>query len=416
MTAPDSFVFVDLKGTPYLAGRLWVHSKGSNQRATFEYDPNWIAADHRFALEPALHVGAGPYHTAAGRALFGAIGDSAPDRWGRTLLARRERLSAKEQGRAPKTLLEIDYLLGLADFTRQGALRFKQELDGPFLAAGGEQVPPFLDLGRLLEAAERATEQEEDAEDLRLLLAPGSSLLGSRPKASVRGKHGELLIAKFNRRDDDYDVGRWEGVAMKLAQAAGLRIAAWELEVIRGRTIITLRRFDREGEIRIPFLSAMSMLEAEDGQTGSYLEIADAIRRHSAAATSDLRELWRRIVFTVLISNTDDHLRNHGFLYSGTQGWTLSPAYDLNPVPTDIRPRVLSTAILDGEDRSAAMELAYKAADHFGISPDEARAIAREVATAVAGWRAASRALGASKGECDRMASAFEHDDLAKAS
>ena len=416
MTTPDSFVFVDLQGTPYLAGRLWIHSKGTNQRATFEYDPNWIAADHRFALEPALHVGAGPYHTAAGRALFGAIGDSAPDRWGRTLLARRERLLAKEQGRAPKTLLEIDYLLGLTDFTRQGALRFKQELDGPFLATGGEQVPPFLDLGRLLEAAERATEGKEDAEDLRLLLAPGSSLLGSRPKASVRGRQGELLIAKFNRRDDDYDVGRWEGVAMSLAQAAGVRTAAWQLEVISGRTVITLRRFDREGDIRIPFLSAMSILEVADGQTGSYLEIADAIRRHSAAATLDLRELWRRLVFTVLISNTDDHLRNHGFLYLGSQGWMLSPAYDLNPVPTDIRPRILSTAILDGEDRSAAMELAYNAAEHFGIRLDEAREIAREVATAVAGWRATARSLGASKSECDRMASAFEHEDLAAAS
>jgi serine/threonine-protein kinase HipA len=160
----------------------------------------------------------------------------------------------------------------------------------------------------------------------------------------------------------------------------------------------------------------MSMLEAQDGQTGSYVEIADAIRRHSAAPTADLRELWRRMVFTVLISNTDDHLRNHGFLYVGTQGWTLSPAYDLNPVPADVRPRVLSTAILHGDDRSAAIELAYEAAGHFGIALSEARRMARKVARAVAKWRNVARALGASKNDCERMASAFEHEDLAAAS
>jgi serine/threonine-protein kinase HipA len=415
VTPPDVLVFVDLRGVAHLAGRLWVHAKGTDQRATFEYDASWIKAEHRFALEPALQVGAGPYHTAAGRALFGAIGDSAPDRWGRTLLARRERLEAKERGETPRTLLEIDYLLGVADFTRQGAIRFKRTLDGEFLAPLRESVPPFTELGRLRTAAERASEEEEDAEDLRLLLAPGSSLLGSRPKASVRGRNGELLIAKFNRRDDDYDVGRWEGVAMRLAQDAGLNVAGWSLERIDGRTVITVRRFDRDDEVRIPFLSAMSMLEARDGESGSYLEIADAIRRHSAAPTADLRELWRRIVFTVLISNTDDHLRNHGFLFAGTQGWNLSPAYDLNPVPTDIRPRVLSTAILEGEDRSAALDLTFEAADHFGIKTVEARGIAREVADAVSAWRSMARALGASAAECDRMASAFEHGDLTKA-
>lgn len=411
MTAPDAFVFVDLDGTPRLAGRLWVHAKGANQRASFEYDPDWIAGKDRFALEPALHVGPGPFHTIAGRALFGAIGDSAPDRWGRTLLARRERLAAREEGRAPRTLLEIDYLLGLADFTRQGALRFKREQDGPFLAVGGEEVPPFVELGRLLGAAERASEDEADAEDLRLLLAPGSSLLGSRPKASVRGCDGQLWIAKFNRRDDDYDVGRWEGVAMTLARNAGINVAECKLEQVDGRTVVTLKRFDRNGAVRIPFLSAMSMLEAEDGTPSSYVEIADAIRLHSAAATADLRELWRRVVFTVLISNTDDHLRNHGFLYEGSQGWRLSPAYDLNPVPTDFRPRVLSTAILEGEDRSASLELAFEAAGHFGIETAHARSIARDVGVVVSKWRDVARSLGASASECDRMRSAFEHGD-----
>jgi len=413
MSAPEALVYVDLGGSPQLVGRLWIHAKGSSQSASFEYDAKWIDAGHHFALEPALKVGPGPYHTTAGRALFSAIGDSAPDRWGRTLLARRERLEAKEQGRTPRTLLEIDYLLGLSDFTRQGALRFRREENGPFLAEGGEEVPPFIEVGRLLEAAERVTEEKETEEDLRLLLAPGSSLLGSRPKASVRAKGGGLMIAKFNRLDDDYDVGRWEGVAMRLAEMAGLNVASWMVEQVSGRTVLLMHRFDREGEIRIPFLSAISMLEAVDGQHRSYMEIADALRMHSASATEDLRELWRRVVFTVLISNTDDHLRNHGFTYAGDQGWRLSPAYDLNPVPADVSPRILSTAIVEGDDRSASMDLAFLVGEHFGLRGEEAQEIAEQVAGAVTQWRKVARALGASEMDCNRMASAFEHDDLA---
>jgi serine/threonine-protein kinase HipA len=413
MSAPDALVYVDLAGQANFAGRLWIHARGSRESASFEYDDGWITAGHHFALEPALQVGPGPYHTAAGRALFSAIGDSAPDRWGRTLLARRERLDAKKDGRTPRTLLEIDYLLGLSDFTRQGALRFKRGEGGPFLAEGGGNVPPFLELGRLLEAAERVVEEDETEEDLRLLLAPGSSLLGSRPKASVRGKDGHLMIAKFNRPDDGYDVGLWEGVAMSLAEMAGLNAASWAVETVDGRTVLLMRRFDREGEIRIPFLSAMSMLEAVDGENRSYMEIADSLRMHSASTTEDLTELWRRVVFTVLISNTDDHLRNHGFLYASSQGWRLSPAYDLNPVPTDIRPRILSTAIVEGDDQSASMDLAFLAADHFGIGDEQAREVAEEVAAAVAQWREVARGLGASNSDCDRMASAFEHEDLA---
>jgi len=412
VSAPDALVYVDLDGEPRFVGRLWVHTKGSGQAASFEYDADWIGAEDRFALEPALRVGPGAFHTAAGLALFGAIGDSAPDRWGRTLLARRERLEAKEQGRPPRTLLEIDYLLGLSDFTRQGALRFKREEEGPFLAEGGENVPPFIELGRLLRATDRVAKDEETEEDLRLLLAPGSSLLGSRPKASVRGTVGSLMVAKFNRFDDDYDVGRWEGTAMRLAEMAGLNVASWTVERVEGRTVLLMDRFDRAGDVRIPFLSALSMLEAADGQHRSYMEIADALRIHSASTSEDLRELWRRVVFTVLVSNTDDHLRNHGFLYAGRQGWRLSPAYDLNPVPTDVRPRILSTAIVEGDDRSASIELAFLVAEHFGLEDAEAREIAMEVAVAVAQWRDVAQGLGASKRECDRMATAFEHDDL----
>ena len=271
-------------------------------------------------------------------------------------------------------------------------------------------MPPYIQLGQLVDAAERVTSDDETEDDLRLLLAPGSSLLGSRPKASVQGKDGSLMMAKFNRVDDDHDVGRWEAVAMTLAKQAGINVADSTVETVAGRTVFLMKRFDRDGKRRIPFLSAMSMLEAMDGEHRSYEEIADAIRMHSAATSDDLRELWRRVVFTVLISNTDDHLRNHGFLFAGSQGWRLSPAYDLNPVPSDISPRVLSTAIVYGEDRSASMELAFDSADHFGISSEEARSIADHVGTVVSGWRKVAKNLGADTRECERMASALEHE------
>jgi serine/threonine-protein kinase HipA len=189
-------------------------------------------------------------------------------------------------------------------------------------------------------------------------------------------------------------------------------VASWRVEQVDGRTVFLMDRFDRAGEIRIPFLSALSMLEAADGQHRSYMEIADALRRHSASTSEDLRELWRRVVFTVLVSNTDDHLRNHGFLYRGNQGWRLSPAYDLNPVPTDVGPRVLSTAIGEGDDRSASVELAFLVAGHFGLEDAEAHEVVARVGQAVAQWRDVARGLGASNRECDRMATAFEHEDL----
>lgn len=408
MSPPDAFVYVDLNGEPIPAGRLWAHRHGERETASFEYDTGWLDRS-LFALDPALFLGPGAQYTA--RSLFGAIGDSAPDRWGRMLLQRRERLRARAEGRTRRQLLEIDYLLGHADLTRQGALRFKGHPGGPFLAEHA-QIPPLVDLGRLLQAAERVLRDDETDEDLRILLEPGASLQGSRPKASVLGRNGELMIAKFNKPDDTYNVGRWEAVAMRLAQAAGVRTATWGTEEIKGRTVFLTQRFDRSGLVRTPFISAMSMLEAVDGDRRSYIEIADVIRRHSASASEDLRELWRRMVFTVLISNTDDHLRNHGFLYAGLQGWRLSPAYDINPMDPDEGARVLSTALVDSEDRSASVELAFEAASHFGIAADEARDIAHHVAVAASGWLDMARRLGAPAKECDRMGPAFEHRDL----
>ncbi|MDC7789285.1 HipA domain-containing protein, partial [Rhodoplanes sp. TEM] len=244
-----------------------------------------------------------------------------------------------------------------------------------------------------------------------LLIAPGSSLGGARPKASVRESDGHLAIAKFAHRDDSIDIVLWEAVALGLAARAGVTVPGWRVVPVGDKAALLLRRFDRTAGGRIPFVSAMSMLGAADNEPHSYLEIAEALRRNGAAPKADLVQLWRRIVLNVLISNTDDHLRNHGFLYEGPKGWRLSPAYDMNPVPVDIRPRVLATSI-DPDDPSASLQLAMDHAAYFGLKAGEARTIAAEVAAAVREWRQVAERMGLAQAAIDRMASAFDHDDL----
>jgi serine/threonine-protein kinase HipA len=330
-------------------------------------------------------------------------------------MRRAERREAKRKGRTPRTLREVDYLLRVTDEARLGALRFAEKPGGPFLASDEvTPIPPLVELSRLLSAAERVADDSDSDEDLRLLLAPGSSLGGARPKASVRDKDGHLAIAKFPHKDDELDTVRWEAVALRLAEKAGISVPQWRLETTARKPILLLRRFDREEGVRIPFLSAMSMLGALDHERRSYLEFVDALRQHGAAPKADMHALWRRLLFSVLISNTDDHLRNHGFLYDGRDGWRLSPAYDLNPVPVDIKPRVLATAI-DLDDGTASLDLALDVAGYFELNGAEARKIAREVGTAVGGWRETGRRLGLTSSQIDRVASAFEHDDLRKA-
>lgn len=411
----EILVHVDLQGEPILVGRLWAHVRRGRESATFEYDPGWLDHPERFALEPAVPLGPGPFHTVRGAPLFGPIGDSAPDRWGRVLMRRAERRRARQAGEAPRTLNEIDYLLMVDDEARQGALRFAETEDGPFLAEhAGARIPPLIKLPELLNATEHVINEDESDEDLRLLLAPGSSLGGARPKASVRDQDGTLAIAKFPHRDDDWDTVKWEAVALSLAARAGIPVSDWRLEEIADKPVLILRRFDRAGAVRIPFLSALSMLGVRDNETHSYLEIVDALRQQGAKPKADIQQLWRRIVFTVLISNIDDHPRNHGFLYAGSDGWTLCPAYDLNPVPVDVSPRVLSNAI-DFDDQSASIELALSVAEYFELAPDEARGLAAEVAGVVSRWREEAARVGLTRGDCERMASAFEHDDLRKA-
>lgn len=411
----EAFVYVELGGVPHLVGRLWSRTRKGHETATFEYDASWLENPAKFSLEPALMLGPGPFHTGADMPMFGAIGDSAPDRWGRALMRRMERRRAEREKQTPRTLLEIDYLLQVDDEVRQGALRFSETEGGPFLREPGvKRTPPLIELPALLSAAERVVEDKDSDEDLRLLLAPGSSLGGARPKASVRDRDGHLAIAKFPRRDDEYHTVVWEAVTLSLAASAGLPVPDTRLETVAGKQVLLLRRFDRVGGHRIPFLSAMSMLGAPDNHTRSYLEIVDALRQHGASAKADIQELWRRMVFNILVSNTDDHLRNHGFRYVGDNGWRLSPAYDLNPTPIDIKPRILSTAINE-DDGTASLDLALDTAGYFELKDSEAKAIIRDVGAAVSKWRETATGFGLQKKEIERMASAFEHADLERA-
>lgn len=410
----EAFVYLDISNSPVLVGRLWFRIRKGRESASFEYDASWLARADRFALEPALILAPGPYHTGTDRPMFGAIGDSAPDRWGRVLMRRAERKAAEREKRTPRTLFEMDFLLLVDDEVRAGALRFAEKEGGPFLAEPGKfRIPPIVELNRLLSATERVIEDKEDEEDLRLLIAPGSSLGGARPKASVRDGNN-LAIAKFPHRDDSSDIVHWESVALSLAASAGISVPQSRVEPVGNKAALILQRFDRKNGARIPFVSAMSMLGAADNEPHSYLEIAEALRQSGAAPNEDLQQLWRRIVFNVLISNTDDHLRNHGFLYEGPAGWRLSPAYDMNPVPVDVKPRILSTSI-DPDDPSASIDLAFAAADYFGLKDKDARAIAAEIGGVVSTWRTIAEKTGLSRAEIDRMASAFEHDDLKEA-
>lgn len=414
MSSREIYVSIALGEENYPVGRLWCHSRKGRESASFEYHDDWLKHPEHFALEPALALTAGAFHTLADQSLFGSIGDSAPDRWGRILMRRAEAQRARAAEEAPRTLGEADFLLGVNDEARQGALRFSDTQDGPFLAPKGPRaIPPLVELPRLLSATERFLDEEEDAEDLRLLLAPGSSLGGARPKASVRDKDGHLAIAKFPRKDDEYNVVVWEAVALALAGKAGLTIPSWRIEFITDKPVLIIRRFDRAGESRIPFLSAMSMLQAKDNEQHSYLEIADALRQFGADPSADLADLWRRIVFSILISNTDDHLRNHGFVYERHRGWRLSPAYDMNATPAEVKPRILTTTI-DLYDGTASLDLALSVAEDFRLSPNEARTIIKEVNAGVAQWRDVAQSRGLDKHEIDRMASAFEHEDARK--
>lgn len=401
-------VSISLQEETLPVGKLWYHNKHNKISTSFEYDQTWLNHREKFALEPALQLTTGSFHTQAGMHLFGSIGDSAPDRWGRILMRRAHLAKYKNQNTPVPTLSEIDYLLGVNDEARQGALRFSLPgSERTYLASKSEKaIPPLVYLPKLLTATEHLLEDQESTEDLQLLLAPGSSLGGARPKASIRDKDGSLAIAKFPQKNDELNVVLWEAVSLTLAKRAGIKTPDWHVENILNKPVLIIKRFDRAQNQRIPFLSAMSMIQAQDNEQHSYLELAYALSQQGASPKADKEELWRRIVFSIAINNTDDHLRNHGFIYERFQGWRLSPAYDINPTPTHIKPRILTTAI-DLENTTACLDLALSVSEEFGLHKNKANEIIQQVLSAVGDWHTCAKHLGISKRECDWMESAF---------
>jgi len=409
----ELIVYLDVDEKPVLIGRLWARVRSGRASSSFIYDDAWRTNRSAFALSPELPLSRGQFHT--DRPLFTAFTDSAPDSWGQKLMRRYERARAEQEGRDPRTLFDVDFLAGVDDRTRMGATRFKDLSGDVFLTTRGEPIPPLIDLSVLLGASDRIDRGRETNNDVALVLAPGTSLGGARPKATVRDRDGRLLVAKFPKRDDDWPVTRWEAITLAMAEKAGITVPTWRVETVARKTVLLLRRFDRLGaNLRVPYMSAMTALNAIDhGEQRSYLELADVLRQQGSMPESDLKQLWRRIIFNVLVSNTDDHLRNHAFLRDA-RGWRLAPAFDMNPCPLDVKQRIHALAINE-VDATASIDTALGVAHQFGLARDEASQIAAEVAAAVAKWRAVAKTHKLKPAEIERMSSAFEHDDLRQA-
>ena len=393
-------VHIDWKGETHLVGRLHATDRGAS--VSFEYAPEWFQRDDAFAIDPtSLPLQRGAHH---GGALFGAIQDCGPDRWGRILIERAVRKNVLTQ----KPYRDIDYVLVLDDVARVGALRFRLNAESPFLAAATGKLPPLVRLSALLRATDAIHSETETAQDLRFLLGAGSPLGGDRPKSAVSLADDRLAIAKLPKPDDTRNIAAGEILALTLAAQAEIQVAEHRLVSVGGHSVAVITRFDRAGKNRIPFISASSLLGLPHGDPGAYTLLADGIRQFGNDVPSDLRELWRRLVFSLLASNYDDHLRNHGFLMHEPGRWSLSPAYDLNPVPEIDRARMNKTAITeDQEDPTIASALA--AVPRFGIKATEAKKILRKVFTVVSNWRKTGRQLRLKASTLNAYASAFEH-------
>jgi serine/threonine-protein kinase HipA len=400
-------VVVQIAGEDVLAGRLWSHRRRKIESTTFSYSSEYLARGDAYALDPLLPLVSGQQQTPLNHAIFGAFSDCAPDRWGRMLIHRLHRKQGGNENTGESSFGEIDYLLGVRDDLRQGALRFRDPESGEFLASEQGGVPHLVDLPKLLNFADRAERDVASEDELEVLLKGGSSLGGARPKAHVIDQRGNIAIAKFPRASgDEWDVTGWEAVTASLAREAGITVPDSALHKIDGRSVLVLDRFDRRGEQRIGYVSAMTMLEAGDGDERTYLDIVEVIEEESDRATADLHELWRRIAFSILVSNTDDHLRNHGFLRATSGGWSLAPAFDLNPNPEPGR-KFLTTSI-DGSSNEASLELLLDVADLFRLREEEARAVVRSVSDATSRWRDVAGKAGLDRASIGVMEPAFE--------
>ena len=391
--------------SPTFVGELGYESLRGSDSYNFRFSEEWLQAYSDLYLSADLNNYPGIQYTASDRDIFGCFSDALPDRWGRTLLLRREQILAQEEKRPLRRLSSFDYLLGINDYARMGALRFKEDEDGDFINSSPSlRIPPLTDI-RTLEAASQKIERSELANELpdkrwiAQLVQPGSSLGGARPKSSVIDTNGTLCIAKFPSRRDDYDAGLWEHLCHQLATRAGIKTA--QTRVLKTsdeyHTLIS-QRFDRtDGGKRIHFASAMTLLGLQDGDNASsgygYLDIVDFILRHSGDTEQNLRELYRRVAFNICIGNSDDHFRNHGFLLT-RRGWTLSPAYDMNPTLNTYQSLLISSTTSE-----ANLGILLEASEEYMLPREEARSIIDEVRKGLEGWQSLATRLGISQRE-----------------
>ena len=407
----EIFVYADFEQFDNeLVGKISVSNVRGREFYSFEYSEEWLKHQN-FVIDPDLQLYKGRQYINDDKKIFGAFADSCPDRWGRKLMDRREELRARENDERPRKLLESDYLLGVYDESRMGGLRFKTNEDGPFLSDDVEfSTPPWTSL-RELEQASIAFENEDNGLDdkwLKQLLAPGSSLGGARPKASVKAPDETLWIAKFPSKHDDIDSGAWEMVVHDLAIMCGLNVPEAKAEKFsKLGTTFLVKRFDRDGKKRIHFSSAMTMLGKSDGANAadgsSYLEIVSFLKANGAHPKDDIKELWKRIVFSIAVSNTDDHFRNHGFILEN-DGWSLSPMYDVNP---DIYGRYLSLNINDTESM-LDFDVAIDAAPYYGIEKKDAEKMVDEIKDIITNnWKNLASKYGIGRAEIERMKVAF---------
>ena len=403
----DDFSF----SSPVLLGKLYAGVIKGGETYSFEFERDWLKKSRlSILLDPELQPYAGRQFP-VGNNIFGLFADASPDRWGRILMNKRERILAGKEDRKPRKLYDIDYLLGVYDETRMGGIRLKTDLAGEFLSDDKEtSVPPWTQLRTLEEASRNFEKDEHGVTDrwLNQLIRPGSSLGGARPKATVADTYGKLWIAKFPAKNDENDTGAWEKVVHDLANMCGLNVPESKLEKFskQGSTFL-VKRFDRDGKKRIHFASAMTLLGKTDGVSSKdgigYLDIAGFIKSNGARPKSDLIELWKRIVFNMAVTNTDDHLRNHAFILE-KDGWVLSPLYDVNPVPYGDELSLL----VDETDNAISIELALNTASRFGITDINAEKMAKEILDIVnANWEMLAKKYGISRGQIEDMRPAF---------
>lgn len=418
MKSNNIYVYVDWDGmdSPILMGMLHADIVRGKEVFSFDTDKEWLQHGQFRILDPDLGKFSGPQYLRDDKPNFGLFLDSSPDRWGRMLMRRREAILARQEGRKPRTLYETDYLLGVYDPNRMGALRFKLNPDGDFMDWNKSlSTPPWASI-RDLEYASMQLERDDISDDpeyakwLGMLIAPGSSLGGARPKANILDESGRLWIAKFPSSNDAADVGAWEAVACELARMSGIQVAESKAQRFSGKqhTFLT-RRFDRTNTgTRIHFSSAMTMLGLTDGADAaegvSYLSLVEFLMTNGSEVGRNLEELWRRIVFNISISNCDDHLRNHGFILT-QHGWMLSPAYDMNPDP-------LGTGLklnISEDDNSLDFDLAMSVAPYFRLSDNKAVEIIDKVRKSVADWRKVATSYGIPRADQEQMETAFRY-------